>query len=198
MRTLLVTACFAALSAALIPLAAFAQDDTPNPLKRSKIGSFARYSFEISSPARTDFGTYEVKLLRRQGTTYTVKEKVVQGAAGYTENEMQYPLAPMMISQVKATYAKVGFTEFKITKSTLSQGVSHDIDDVTFNCRRLHIEFEAVQQKRRCKGDLFYDLSSDDRVGPLGIVVFRSLVSYEIAPDKFSLTQQLTLRLQLK
>lgn len=168
-------------------------EEVANPIQSGKIGDKAYYNFELSTPTRADVGSVKITLKDKSGGNYTVEETLRQGDGGETTAKTVYPLKATMKAQVEAIYG-VQFTDLVITKTELIAGIEHVIDGKKFEmCQRLHFEFEGTNQGTKCKGDLYYDLHKD--AGPMGMVMFRSIVSYETAPGRFSLTQNLTMRL---
>lgn len=184
----------ALLLAVLVPSAASAQD-VKNPINSASIGSQAQYVYECCHPSRVDVGRLDVKLLGRQDGKYTIEEVLTQGDAGSTKEKREYPLKSMMLAQVTATYSK-RFEEFAISESEVTEQTS-EVGEQSFDCKKLVIRFTAKYKTAKgklkpVKGDLSYLIHS--KAGPLGIVEFTSVISFETLPGKYGLSQTLSLR----
>ncbi len=173
---------------------AHAQDDAdlPNPIVAANLGSTARYLFELSHPSRSEVGCFEVTLQDRSADRFTVAEILTRDGMRGPTAEVSYPIASTMKAQILAVY-RAQFQDLVIKRTTVFDGITHVVRGVTYACHRMYVEMEGTIQEAPCSVDLCYDVHPD--AGPLGIVLFRSIVSCRTPTTK---TQCFTMRLDSK
>ena len=175
-------------------LPASAQKWAPNPLSSAGRGDWAQYAFSLRSPISRKIGSLRVTLVERTPNSFTVTEKLRRGHAVMTTEESTYGFSKNFVEQVTKIYGK-SFTDFELAPKNgvqVKEGVNVQIGKSRLSCTEVRIRFTGKNQGLACWGELTYLLKSG--IGALGIVHFRSTISYTTdAKRNFSLSQETTL-----